>query len=150
MAAGHLGERFRRQLVRSRDRNTNRRQCPKGGCSRSVFERGPLAEDCPRTYFGDRLAVDLNRQDPIEQQEQLVAFLTLLDESLVLRQLAKFRLGAAAHDLLGQLAFELALDLRDKAGESSLPQGVLAPKMSADQLEKSVVATLCESLPEPS
>src|SRR5205809_945063 len=37
-----------------------------------------------------------------------------------------------------------------KAGESWLPQGVRSPKMSPDQLLKSVTATLLTSLPEAS
>ena len=48
----------------------------------AAFEHGSLAEHRAGAELGDRLAVDLDRQDAVEQEEQLGARCTLLDQEL--------------------------------------------------------------------
>src|SRR5207302_8470336 len=82
MAGRHLGQRRLVDLVAGGHRHLHRRQGPKGDRALPAFEDGPLADDGAGAQLVDLLAVELGSQDSVEQQEQLVAGISLLDEGL--------------------------------------------------------------------
>src|SRR6202035_1596597 len=96
MARGQLGERLRRNLVGVGDRDAS------GG--EGAQRRGPLAslqqralpQDRTRPNLGEGFSVDVHGEHPVEQEEQFVAGLTLLDESLTGLELPHLGLRAAA------------------------------------------------------
>src|SRR5262245_7011708 len=64
----------------------------------TTFEQRPLPEDRTRADLCDRLAVDLDGQHTVEQQEDFVALLTLVRQHVAGAELADRRLRPAAHD----------------------------------------------------
>lgn len=89
---------------------------PKGGCTTAAFERGPLAEDGTWPHLGQPFAVDLDREDPVEQEEDLVALRSLFREEVTLVDVADGGLGAAPHDVAREFALERGLHGGDERG----------------------------------
>src|SRR5579864_8661688 len=114
VAAGDLGEGLGRHLVRLGNGDAHRCQRPQRRSTRTTLEQCPLTKNRARSDLRNRFAIDLDREHAIEQEKQLMTAFTLLDERLVLAELAKFRLLPAAHDLLRQLSLEFGLDLGDE------------------------------------
>src|SRR5207253_9742367 len=104
------------RLASARPRHPAGWKRPQGRRAEAALEQRSLAQDGARADFGDRLAIGLDRQHAVEQEEQLFARLPLLDQRLAGGELAELGPGAAPHDLLRELTFESGLNLRDEGG----------------------------------
>ena len=80
---------------------------PDGRRSLAAFEQRAFAEQGAGTDLGHRVAVDLDVDDPVEEQEELSAFLALVHERLALLEVAPLELLARAHDRRGELTLEI-------------------------------------------
>jgi hypothetical protein len=90
------------------DRDPARRHRPQGGCPPAAPQQRHFTEDRARPDLGDHLAVHLDGQDTIKQQEQLVTWLALLDQGLARPQPPEW--GVGADDQPRQLTLQGALD----------------------------------------
>ena len=102
-----------------------------------ALEHGPLAEDRAGSDLGDGLAVDLDRQHAVEQEEQLVARLALLDEALALLELADLGLSPPRMIVADSWRSSAVSTAVTSACESSSPHGVCLPNASRYQSLKS-------------
>src|SRR5207247_582458 len=89
---GHLGECGTVDLIGCGDRHLHGRERPKGHSALAALEDGSLTEDGARPQLVDLLAVVLGGQHPVEEQKQIVALLSLLDEGLAFLDAADLRL----------------------------------------------------------
>src|SRR5207244_2845455 len=76
---------------------------------RAAFEERPLADEGARPDLRDLLAVDLDREDTVQEQVELVARCTLLDERLPRLQPLPLRRSPALHHLAREAPLALAL-----------------------------------------
>src|SRR6185436_20794952 len=112
MRRGELRERRLVDRVRGDDRNTDRRLGPDRRRTLAALEQRALAEQRTGPDLGHPVAVDLDVDDPVEEQEELVTRLAFLHQRLALFELAPFELLALAHDRDRQLTLEVGLDRR--------------------------------------
>src|SRR5205823_15000341 len=98
VALAHLRERGGVEVVGRRHCHLAGGHGPQGGGAQPALEDGSLAEDGAGAQHGHALAVDLDTQHAVEQEEELVARLPLLGERLALAELAQPRLLPTAHD----------------------------------------------------
>src|SRR2546430_6422278 len=110
MRGGELRERRLFDRVRRHDGHPNRRRCPDGRRALAALEQRALAEQGPRADLGDRVAVDLDIDDAVEEQEELSALLALGHQRLALLEVSPLELLALTHDRGRKLALEVGLD----------------------------------------
>jgi hypothetical protein len=68
------------------------------GCTaHAVFQQRALADDRPGSQLGDDLPVDLDVEEPVEDEVELVSLLALFDEYRAFVEV--FRLRALLHEL---------------------------------------------------
>ena len=116
----------------------------------ALLEVGPLSEEGARPVLGQALAVVLDPDDPVEDEEDLRARLSLLGQDGA---------GGEPFDLppcfspMTRAERERSSAVSTavtKASESWSPQGVWRPNDRRYQSLKSVSPDLCESVPFPS
>src|SRR5204863_4461908 len=109
--AAVLGELFERGAgdgVTGNDGHSGRRGRSQRRLPRAAFEERPLADERARTDLRHLLAVDLHREDAVQQEVELVAGLALLDERLADPEPPPLPRGSALHRLPRDPALELA------------------------------------------
>src|SRR2546423_7198081 len=97
-------------LVRRDHGNAQRRRRQQGRRPLAALEQRPLAKQRAGADLGDHVAVDLDVNDAVQEQEELAALVALLHKRIALLDLAARELLALAHDRRGPLALELGLD----------------------------------------
>ena len=114
----------------------------------AAFERGSFPHHGPGPDLGHLLAVDLDDEDAVEDQEDVRAGGALLEERVAGRDGADLRLGAATHDARRQLPFQARTRRwRRRPGESDVPHGVRSPNESLNQVVKSTTPDFSTSRP---
>jgi hypothetical protein len=107
---------------------------PQGGGAAPALQQRHLAQDGPRADLGDLPAVLLDGQDPVEQEIQLVAGLSLLDQGLAGLKAPERRVGA--DDDGRQLPLQLALHGGDHRRRLLVAPGVpLAERLAVPGVE---------------
>src|SRR5256885_10784077 len=110
MRGGELRECRLVDRVRGHDGHANRGLCPDGRRSLAAFEQRALAEQGAGADLGYWIAVDLDVDDAVEEEEELSAFLALVHERVALLEIAPLELLALAHDRGRKLTLEVGLD----------------------------------------
>src|SRR2546423_7108351 len=110
MRGGELRECRLVDRVRRHDGHANRGLCPDGRRSLAAFEQRALAEQGAGADLGHRIAVDLDVDDAVEEQEELSAFFALVHERMALLEIAPLELLALTHDRGRKLPLEVGLD----------------------------------------
>src|SRR2546421_2742705 len=90
--------------------DANRCRCPNRCGALAALEQRTLAQQRAGADLGDLVAVDLDVDDTVEEQEELVALRALGYERLSLLEVASLELLALAHDRDRELTLELRLD----------------------------------------
>src|SRR5579871_2932278 len=96
-----------------------------GGGAHAALQDRPLAVHGAGPVLGHGLAVDLDADDPVEDQEELVARLALGGDRLPLLHVADLGLGRPRHELLRELALEGGLDLGAEGGRVAVAPGAV-------------------------
>src|SRR5437588_1519654 len=95
--------------VAGHDGHARRRRRSQRRLPRAAFQKRPFADERAGADLGHLLAVDLDREDTVEQEVQLVPRRALLDERLSGLEPLPLRRCAALHDLAREAPLELAL-----------------------------------------
>src|SRR3954462_2421068 len=98
--------------VRGHDDRPHRRRRVHRRLALAALQECHLAQQRARTELGDLLAVNLDVDDAVQDQEQLATLVALLDQLLTGVERPPLELRATAHDRCAQLALELQLDSR--------------------------------------
>src|SRR5205085_1147616 len=125
-----LGEMRPADRVRADHRDARRADRAKGRRTTPVSERRTLAEDCAGANLRDDLAVDLDVENPVQEDEEIATALSLLDERLAARHPAPNELRAVAEDRGREPAFELRLHRLGKGRRL-----LVAPRRPVAELE---------------
>ncbi len=112
---------------------------PEGRRSRAIHERRSLPDDGAGADLGDLAIVDLDDEDPVEDQEHVRAGLALLHEALALRDRPDRGLRAAAR-MIAPDSDRSSSDstAATTAGESCVPHGVRSPYAWLNHFAKSI------------
>src|SRR5512133_2439834 len=110
MRGGELRERRLVDRVRRHDGDPNRRRRPDGCRALAALEQRALAEQGTGADLGHPVAVDLDVDNAVEQQEQLPTLLALGHQRLALLEVAPLELLALTHDRSRKLTLEVGLD----------------------------------------
>src|SRR5213592_4272461 len=136
MRGGELRERRLVDRVRRHDGHPNRRRCPDGRRALAALEQRALAEQGTGADLGHPVAVDLDVDNAVEQQEELPALLALGHQRLALLEVAPLELLALTHDRSRKLTLEVGLDRRRQRRRILLaPRRVLAVRGLVPLLE---------------
>src|SRR6266566_321572 len=110
--------------------DANRCRCPDRCRPLAALEQRTLAQQRAGADLGDLVAVDLDVDDTVEEQEELVSLRSLGHERLSLLEVASLELLALAHDRDRELALELRFDGgRQRRRVLFAPRRVLAVRL---------------------
>src|SRR5436190_17863646 len=127
MRGGELRQRGLVDRVGWHDGHANRRLRPDRRRPLAAFEQRTLAEQGAGADLSHGVAVDLDIDDAVEEQEELPAFLALLDQRIALLEVAALELLVFAHDRGRELTLEPGLDRgRESRRVLLAPRRVLA------------------------
>src|SRR5713101_6407250 len=123
-----VNEGFAVDLIGRRHRNSHVGAGLEAGGADPTLEHRALAEDHAGAHLGDELAVDSDREHPVEQEVEAVARVALRAQELATLQFADLGPLAGRHDRHRELALECGLHRGDQCSRVALAPGRVLPE----------------------